>query len=78
MAVALAPDAHTIEVGAHEGAVLRELVRPRSRKGAISPSRPSRSSAPNLERDFRELPGVEIRGAALADENGPVQASSTS
>ena len=68
-AVQLSPDAHTVEVGAHEGAVLRELVRlaPEGRHLAFEPIPELRT---RLERDFGELPNVEVRGSALSDANG--------
>jgi FkbM family methyltransferase len=69
LAVGLRPDAHTVEVGAHEGAVLRDLVRlaPDGRHLAFEPIPELRA---RLEREFGERTNVEIRGTALSDTNG--------
>jgi FkbM family methyltransferase len=60
---ALEPDSDCLDVGAHEGAVLRELVRlcPDGRHIAWEP-------LPALAERLRaEFPGVEVRQAALSD-----------
>jgi FkbM family methyltransferase len=69
LAVALAPDSNTIDVGAHEGAMLRDLVRlaPNGRHLAFEPIPELRAK---LERDFAGVPGVEIRSSALSDVTG--------
>ena len=62
----LASDSDCLDVGAHEGAVLRELVRlaPRGRHVAWEP-------LPEFASRLRtEFPGVEVREAALADRAG--------
>lgn len=66
IAATLAPDGQAIDVGAHTGAVLREIVRvaPAGRHIAYEP-------LPWAEEHLRrEFPGVEVRDAALSDENG--------
>jgi len=66
LAATLARDAHTIDVGAHSGAVLREIVR-------IAPSgthiayEPLPEMATWLQSEF---PSATVRNAALSDENG--------
>jgi FkbM family methyltransferase len=69
LAVCLRADSHTIEVGAHEGSVLRDLVRlaPDGRHLAFEPLPAMRAV---LEAEFGALPNVDIRGAALSDEHG--------
>jgi FkbM family methyltransferase len=66
IAAVLAPDANCIDVGAHSGGVLREIVRcaPRGRHIAYEPL-PHLAAA--LARDF---PRVEVRAAALSDHDG--------
>ena len=62
----LRPDADCLDVGAHSGSVLRELVRlaPRGRHVAWEP-------LPQLAAALREgFPGVEVREAALSDRSG--------
>jgi FkbM family methyltransferase len=62
----LTADSDCLDVGAHAGAVLRELVRlaPRGRHVAWEP-------LPELARRLREeFPSVEVRQAALADHTG--------
>jgi FkbM family methyltransferase len=62
----LEPGSHCLDVGAHEGAVLREMVRvaPNGRHVAWEP-------LPALARRLRELfPSVEVREAALSDRTG--------
>jgi FkbM family methyltransferase len=64
----LASDAHAIDVGAHSGAVLGEIVRvaPHGRHIAYEP-------LPGLASQLRTcFPDVEIREAALSDANGTV------
>jgi FkbM family methyltransferase len=66
LAATLARDAHTIDVGAHSGAVLREIVRiaPEGRHIAYEP-------LPDLARQLSgEFPTVDVRNAALSDETG--------
>jgi FkbM family methyltransferase len=66
LASTLARDAHTVDVGAHSGAVLREIVRiaPEGRHIAYEP-------IPELARHLTgEFPGVDVRNAALSDETG--------
>ena len=62
----LEPDSHCLDVGAHSGAVLAEIVRlaPRGRHVAWEPLP---ALAPRLEADF---PTVEVRQAALSDRTG--------
>jgi FkbM family methyltransferase len=62
----LEPDSDCLDVGAHAGAVLRELVRiaPRGRHVAWEP-------LPEFAARLRDaFPGVEVRGAALSDSAG--------
>lgn len=68
-AVALRPDGHGIDVGAHEGAVLREMARlaPLGRHLGFEPIPELRAE---LEAEFSALPNVEIRGTALSDTPG--------
>lgn len=66
IATTLAPDGQAIDVGAHTGAVLREIVR-------VAPSGRHIAYEPLLwahERLRHEFPDVEVRNAALSDENG--------
>jgi FkbM family methyltransferase len=66
LAATLSRDAHTIDVGAHSGAVLREIVRiaPGGRHIAYEP-------IPQLAAQLaEEFPSVMVRNAALSDENG--------
>jgi FkbM family methyltransferase len=66
LAATLARDAHTIDVGAHSGAVLREIVRiaPEGRHIAYEP-------LPELARQLSgEFPTVDVRNAALSDQTG--------
>ena len=62
----LAPDSDCLDVGAHAGSVLGEMVRlaPRGRHVAWEPLP---AFASRLRADF---PGVEVREAALGDEDG--------
>ena len=66
LAAVLPPDAHCIDIGAHTGSVLREMLRcaPQGRHIAYEPL-PELASA--LARDF---PGVDVRNAAVADTAG--------
>jgi FkbM family methyltransferase len=62
----LRPDSDCLDVGAHEGAVLREMVRlaPKGRHVAWEP-------LPAFARRLRdEFPSVEVREAALSDRAG--------
>jgi FkbM family methyltransferase len=62
----LRPDDHAIDVGAHSGAVLRDVVRvaPLGRHIAYEP-------LPQCHEYLRrEFPQVDVRDAALSDENG--------
>lgn len=66
LACTLARDGHAIDVGAHSGAVLREIVRvaPEGRHIAYEP-------LPELSAQLAgEFPTVTVRNAALSDENG--------
>jgi FkbM family methyltransferase len=66
LAAVLAPDANCIDVGAHSGGVLREIVRcaPNGRHIAYEP-------LPELAATLaREYPQVDIRTAALSDRDG--------
>jgi FkbM family methyltransferase len=66
LAAALAPDANCIDVGAHSGGVLREVVRcaPKGRHIAYEP-------LPELAAALaREYPQVDVRAAALSDHDG--------
>jgi FkbM family methyltransferase len=63
LARSLAPDSDCLDVGAHEGSVLREMVRlaPQGRHVAWEP-------LPELAQRLRsEFPAVEVREAALSD-----------
>jgi FkbM family methyltransferase len=66
LAATLAPDAMCIDVGAHDGGVLREIVRcaPQGRHIAYEPL-PELAAA--LARDY---PQVDVRNAALSDHDG--------
>lgn len=66
IAYCLAPGDNCIDVGAHAGDVLREMIRvaPEGRHIAYEPI-PALAAA--LEREF---PGVDVRAAALADRAG--------
>jgi FkbM family methyltransferase len=66
MAFSLAEDANCIDVGAHGGAILREIVRcaPRGQHLAYEPIP---ELAARLRRDF---PGVDVRCAAAGDRAG--------
>lgn len=62
----LGPDSDCLDVGAHAGSVLREMIRiaPRGRHVAWEP-------LPEFAARLREAyPGVEVRQAALSDESG--------
>lgn len=66
LATTLARDAHTVDVGAHSGAVLREIVRiaPAGRHIAYEP-------IPELSAQLAsEFPTVTVRTAALSDQTG--------
>lgn len=66
IAATLPRDGHAIDVGAHRGGVLSELLRvaPRGRHIAYEP-------LPDCYRYLRrEFPAVDVRQAALSDENG--------
>ena len=66
LAACLAPDSDCIDVGAHSGGILGEIVRcaPRGRHIAYEP-------LPHLAAALaRRFPGVEVRAAALSDEAG--------
>jgi FkbM family methyltransferase len=66
MAACLAPDSNCIDIGAHSGGILREIVRcaPRGRHIAYEP-------LPHLAAELgREFPDVEVRSAALSDHDG--------
>jgi FkbM family methyltransferase len=69
LGVRLRADSHTIDVGAHEGSVLRDLVAlaPDGRHLAFEPIPEMRA---RLDAEFGPAPNVEVRGAALSDENG--------
>jgi FkbM family methyltransferase len=69
VAVGLAHDGHGIDVGAHEGSVLREMSRlaPMGRHLGFEPIPELRQ---RLEREFGEGSNVEIRGTALSDTAG--------
>ena len=66
MAFALTEDANCVDVGAHSGAILREMVRlaPRGRHIAYEP-------LPEFAaRLAAEFPGVDVRNAAVSNESG--------
>ena len=66
LAACLAEDANCIDVGAHSGGILREIVRcaPRGRHMAFEP-------LPELAAELaREFPGVEVHAAAVSDVAG--------
>jgi FkbM family methyltransferase len=66
MSFCLAADANCVDVGAHGGALLREIVRcaPEGRHIAFEPLP---AQAAGLRRDF---PGVDVREVALSDQEG--------
>ena len=68
-AVALDSDGNGIDVGAHEGAVLREMVRlaPGGRHLGFEPIPEFRA---RLEAEFASTPNVQIHGTALSDAAG--------
>jgi FkbM family methyltransferase len=66
LAACLARDSNCIDIGAHSGSVLREIVRcaPVGRHIAYEP-------LPHLATELaREFPGVDVRAAALSDHDG--------
>jgi FkbM family methyltransferase len=66
LAATLAPDGSAIDIGAHRGEVLRDMVRlaPLGRHIAFEP-------LPDLHAELtRMFPGVDVRDAALSDEPG--------
>jgi FkbM family methyltransferase len=66
IAACLGPDSSCIDIGAHSGTILREIVRcaPRGRHIAYEP-------LPHLaEQLAREFPDVEVRAVALSDYDG--------
>jgi FkbM family methyltransferase len=66
LAACLSPDSSCIDVGAHSGGVLREIVRcaPNGRHIAYEP-------LPHLATELaREFPQVDVRPAALSDQDG--------
>jgi FkbM family methyltransferase len=66
LAACLAPDSGCIDIGAHSGGILGEIVRcaPRGRHIAYEP-------LPHLATELaRRFPGVDVRSAALSDETG--------
>ena len=66
LAFTLAPDSNCIDVGAHKGDVLRDMVRlaPAGRHVAFEP-------LPDFYEELvREFPGVEVRSSALSTEEG--------
>ena len=70
----LYPDSSCVDVGAHQGAVLGEILRaaPQGRHIAYEP-------LPHLaEKLSQDFPQVEVRNAALADRAGPRPRSRTS
>jgi FkbM family methyltransferase len=66
LAFALSPDSNCIDVGAHHGDVLREIVRlaPSGRHIAYEPVPDSHAAL------VREFPDVDVRHAALSNESG--------
>lgn len=66
MAFSLAADANCVDVGAHSGAVLREMIRcaPLGRHIAFEPLSAKASAL------RREFPAVDVRDVAVSDENG--------
>jgi FkbM family methyltransferase len=69
IAVAVPADGHGIDVGAHEGSVLKELVHlaPSGRHLGFEPIPELRA---RLEAQFAATTNVEIRGEALSDTGG--------
>jgi len=66
MAACLSPDSNCIDIGAHSGGILREIVRcaPQGRHIAYEP-------LPHLAAELaREFPDVQVRAAALSDQDG--------
>lgn len=69
LAATLAPDSCAIDVGAHRGDVLRDIVRlaPHGRHVAYEP-------IPDMHRELTAaFPGVDVRAAALSDEPGETE-----
>src|SRR5262249_6142233 len=69
LAAVLAPDANCIDVGAHGGDVLSDMLRlaPHGRHVAFEP-------LPAMAAVLRDrFPGVDVREAALGDEPGPAE-----
>jgi FkbM family methyltransferase len=66
LACSLAPDASCIDVGAHDGGVLREIVRC-APQGSHIAYEPLPELAAALARDY---PQVDVRNAALSDHDG--------
>jgi FkbM family methyltransferase len=69
LAATLSPDSCCIDVGAHRGAVLEDIVRlaPRGRHLAYEP-------LPEFAAELRSaFPGVDVREAALSDEAGETE-----
>jgi FkbM family methyltransferase len=66
LAFSLSPDSNCIDVGAHQGEILREMVRlaPAGRHIAFEP-------LPDFHAELvREFPGVDVRCSALSSEEG--------
>jgi FkbM family methyltransferase len=71
LAACLAPDSNCIDIGAHTGEMLRDMLRaaPAGRHIAYEP-------LPELAATMaREFPGVDVRNAAVSDANGVQQFS---
>lgn len=66
IAATLRPDGQAIDVGAHTGSILREIVRVAPRGNHLA-FEPLPYCCDQLRRDF---PAVEVRNAALSDETG--------
>ena len=69
LAEVLAPDSNCVEVGAHQGAILAEMVRlaPRGTHVAFEP-------LPHLAQDLHaRFPGVEVHASALSDAAGEAE-----
>lgn len=69
LAFSLREDSNCVDVGCHQGEVLREMIRlaPRGRHIAFEPVPASHAAL------AASLPGVEVRQAAAADEDGEAE-----
>jgi FkbM family methyltransferase len=71
LAACLAPDSNCIDIGAHSGEMLRDMLR-----AAPAGSHIAYEPLPELAAQMaREFPGVDVRNAAVSDTNGEQQFS---